>query len=177
MKDAGAIEQDHHGPINDGRGLAAYAVISFVSDHADDLPPWAFRRIADAFPDGGLGSFPVFPRKVFGKQDHHAFFVDVGPGVIAAGDQRGSDGLEEAWGDELEAAQGRKLALGIHAVFGVQAHRAGQYQALDVAADGHQLIGGVACPTRATSCSMSGPSSSSAVTKWAVAPMSFTPRS
>ena len=64
-----------------------------------------------------------------------------------------------------------------HAILGPVAHGPGQHHALHVLT---QLVSSwTECEwvTRTTSCSMIGPSSNSAVTKWAVAPMSLTPRS
>src|SRR5262249_32648845 len=112
------LHQDR--PIDYRRRLLVCAIVVNIADHADDLAPVILHAFADALAGRGAGISPHFARQVFRYDDVFSLFVNVGPAVIAPGDQRCSDGLEETRRDELEAAQRRKLAFGIIAVFSIQ---------------------------------------------------------
>ena len=71
----------------------------------------------------------------------------------------------------------RPIADQEDAVLEHQLERLGEHDLLDIAAGLRHLLRAVAVIDRMTSCAMMGPSSSSSVTKCAVAPMIFTPRS
>ena len=91
-----------------------------IADHADDLAPGIFCAFANALAEGSSGIAPEFASHVLGDDRHVPALLEIGPGEIAAGDQRGAHGLKKARGHKLETAQGRHLALRVDVVLGVE---------------------------------------------------------
>jgi len=94
--------------------------VADIAHHADDFAPIVFRALANALADGGGGIAPEFAGHVFGDDGHGFALFEVGPGVIAAGDEGSAHGLKETRGHKLKATERRHTALRIDVILGVE---------------------------------------------------------
>ena len=72
------------GPINDGGGRFADALIVNVADDADNFPPVVFGADADALAERGGGIMPKFASYIFRDHGDGDFLVSIVPRDFAA---------------------------------------------------------------------------------------------
>src|SRR5260370_42575014 len=111
-EDAVAFEVPHQQrPADETRGCMVHAVDPLVADDADDLVPRRLERLADLLADRRRRIVPELAREVLRDERHAALAVQVVPGEITSGDERGAHRLQQSGRDALEDAPRRNLAL------------------------------------------------------------------